>query len=329
MLPKIPLLEQQGQLNKLRNQSRSLDQEKARLRKATQEFEAFFKHYMLKTMRQTIPEDPLSKDLPLGASSGKDTFTDLFDMEIAKAGSGGKRSLSDILYRSMEKLVETQYNKTKPSEVKPRIEIAHPKQIRVTHRSLPIQRDTQPIQLPIQQSKPSVTKLKSEPESTAISVPKSTSQSNAQQSHDRILDTYRTHIDEAAAETKLDSALIASVIRAESDGDPNAVSKAGAKGLMQLADSTAQDYGVNNAFDPGENIRAGSRFLKSMVDKYKDVKLALAAYNAGPGNVDHYGGIPPFRETQKYVEKVTALAQTLSEKQSAHSPKVPLPAVDN
>ena len=127
--------------------------------------------------------------------------------------------------------------------------------------------------------------------------------------YDPILSRFGKIIDEAAGETRLDSALIASVIRAESAGDPKAVSKAGAKGLMPLIDTTAADLGVTDVYDPTENIRAGSRYLRRMLDRFGDLKLALAAYNAGPGNVDKYGGIPPFKETQAYVDRVMTHAQ--------------------
>lgn len=98
--------------------------------------------------------------------------------------------------------------------------------------------------------------------------------------------------------------LIKSVVQTESAGHPLAVSTAGAKGLMQLMDSTAQDLGVSDVFNPKENVLAGTRYLKQLLDKYGDEKTALAAYNAGPAAVDHYQGIPPFAETRDYVDRV-------------------------
>ncbi len=103
----------------------------------------------------------------------------------------------------------------------------------------------------------------------------------------------------------LDVDLLASVIRAESGGNPHAVSHAGAEGLMQLMPATAQQLGVEDRFHPEQNINGGTAYLDSLLTRYhENLELALAAYNAGPAAVDKYHGIPPYRETRAYVARV-------------------------
>lgn len=109
----------------------------------------------------------------------------------------------------------------------------------------------------------------------------------------------------AGAAHDLDADLLASVVREESDGQPRAVSRTGAEGLMQLMPGTAAQLGIADAFVPGENIRGGTAYLDGLLKRYhENLALALAAYNAGPGAVDRWHGIPPYRETQLYVARV-------------------------
>lgn len=116
---------------------------------------------------------------------------------------------------------------------------------------------------------------------------------------------YASIIKKAADKYKLPEKLIASIMKKESNFDANAVSPAGAQGLMQLMPGTARYLGVTNAFDPEQNIMGGAKYLRQMLKQFDDnISLALAAYNAGPGNVKKYNGIPPFKETMNYVSKV-------------------------
>jgi soluble lytic murein transglycosylase-like protein len=115
-------------------------------------------------------------------------------------------------------------------------------------------------------------------------------------------------IQEAAALYHVDPALVRAVVRVESAFDPDAVSTAGAQGLMQLMPELSTELGVQNPFDPRENIMAGTRYLAQLLNAYDaNVELALAGYNAGPGRVGQYDGIPPFPETQRYVKAITDL----------------------
>lgn len=116
---------------------------------------------------------------------------------------------------------------------------------------------------------------------------------------------FESIISSCAMEYGVDKSLVKAVIQAESGYNPNAVSRKGAAGLMQLMPKTAQDLKVSDSLNPAENIRGGVRYLKFLLDTFKgDVAMALAAYNAGLAKVAKYGGIPPYEETRNYVTRV-------------------------
>jgi soluble lytic murein transglycosylase-like protein len=135
--------------------------------------------------------------------------------------------------------------------------------------------------------------------------------------------TFRDLIAAAAKRHSVDADLIASVIAVESNFDPKAVSRKNARGLMQLLPETAERFGVKDIFDPQENIDAGTRYLKELLQKYNnDLALTLAAYNAGPERVQQYGRVPPYVETIKYVRRV----KSSYEKSKASAPPKAAPA---
>jgi len=112
-------------------------------------------------------------------------------------------------------------------------------------------------------------------------------------------------VEQYAGKSGVSSSLVRAVIKAESGGNPHAISSAGAKGLMQLMPATAKGLGVNDPLNPAENIEGGSKYLGQLMKKYRGNKeLALAAYNAGSGAVKKYGGVPPYKEPQHYIKKV-------------------------
>jgi soluble lytic murein transglycosylase-like protein len=120
---------------------------------------------------------------------------------------------------------------------------------------------------------------------------------------------FKADITAAAQKYGVDPALLAALVKAESNFNPQAQSGAGAKGLTQLMDATARGLGVTDAFDPAQSLDGGAKFLGGLLKQFHgNERLALAAYNAGPGAVQKYGGIPPYQETQRYVPKVLGYA---------------------
>lgn len=124
---------------------------------------------------------------------------------------------------------------------------------------------------------------------------------------------YIDAVDHASKAYKIEPELLFAVMQQESGGDPNAESHAGAKGLMQLIDSTAAEMGVQDPFDPVQNVHGGAKYLRQQIDSFGTLEHALAAYNAGPGAVRKYGGIPPYAETEDYVKRVTNIYGRLKE----------------
>ncbi|MEA2031375.1 MAG: transglycosylase SLT domain-containing protein [candidate division Zixibacteria bacterium] len=301
-------LKNPSKLNSLmKSKSQSIEQKKSKLRKATKQFESLFMYQILKAMRKTVKENSLTQDGSFSDSFGKDTFMDMFDVHLAEKMSGGPHSISNILYNSLVESIEPSSNSFESSG---------------TVHDLPLdKRNTVPLQK-------KMFELDSNPVRPKISVKVNPvrdlerTEMPQQSSSDSIISQYGHIINEAATANKVDSALICAVIRTESGGNPNAVSSAGAKGLMQLMDSTATEMGMNSAFDPHQNIHCGVKYLRKQLDRFGDLRLAVAAYNAGPGSVERYQGIPPFSETEEYVNRVMDAVKSYRKIMSPDNAKV-------
>jgi soluble lytic murein transglycosylase-like protein len=134
---------------------------------------------------------------------------------------------------------------------------------------------------------------------------------------------YKTIIKKAADRYEIDPALVKAVIMAESNYNPRAISKVGARGLMQLMPATAEALGVEDCFNPEHNIHGGVRYLRQLLDRFDgNIELALAAYNAGSRKVRKYNGIPPFRATQIYIEKVFVYYELYKKEMAGEREKV-------
>jgi len=248
------------------------EEQKAKLKAAAKDFEALFTQYMLKSMQETEKMD--SNDNNDGY--GKDIMTGLADTQLAKYMSDNSNlGIGNMLYRQLTgediegSLRGVNSSLRDGSLADPDILSQIFSDDRVRQRVL-----------------------------DKINVYSSGS----------ILENvgkYSDIVNEAADQYKLKPNLIKAVIAAESAGKTDSLSSKNAKGLMQLEDSTAKEMGVNNAFDPRENIMGGAKYLKGLLDKNSgNLDSALASYNAGPGAVEQYGGVPPFKETQNYIKRV-------------------------
>jgi len=230
-----------------------------------------FEALFIRYMLKTMRES-VDKSSLFGDGMGSDIFMSMFEEGVAdKMAEAGPFGVGNLLYESYQNMIDG------------------------TTEKAPVIKDGE--LMPINQDKIRFQSLKPKQ-----SLSKSTLKFKELES--AIIDSAR--------ENKIDPELIKAVIMRESGGDPNAVSAKGAKGLMQLMDGTAKMLGVSDPFDIKQNINAGAKYLSNLLKKFDgDLKKALAAYNAGPSAVMKYNGIPPYEETQNYVNNIMASVRGL------------------
>jgi len=240
-------------------------EEKLKIAKTAKDFESLMTSMMIKSMNQTTEEGMFGNE-----SFGGDVLDTVFETELAKQMTKGNgMGIAEVLYKKItnEELDPAIfYQNLNPAEAVKKVSI---EKINIKANSDNVDG--------IQPSNESLKRL----------------------------DYYDTIIDKASQEYGIDENLIKSVILAESAANSKAVSPVGAKGLMQLMDSTASDLGVENSLDPQQNVMGGAKYLSKMLRQYNgDLDLSLAAYNAGPGAVNKYNGVPPYEETKNYISRI-------------------------
>ena len=256
------------------------DKQVEQLRKACADFESIFIAKMFKSMRESSEENSI-----FGDGFGADLYQGLFEEKVSeKLAQSGGLGIGKALFDQLSEKI-TNRSTTGEGSISIRKAILEQSTAKLK-QTMPAEAETFSIQSAAMRA------------TTAGSQPL----------YDRIKGFH--HLVAAAAQKyALPMHLIYGVIAQESAGDPQAVSKVGAKGLMQLMDETASDLGVKDSFDPQQNVMGGAQYLREQLDRFDgDLKRALAAYNAGPGNVEKYQGIPPFSETRNYVTKVLSYA---------------------
>lgn len=242
--------------------------EKAKLAKASQDFETLMTSMMLKSMKQSGEGISESEE-----GFGGDVMDGLFQNELASYFTKSRGlGIAGMLYK---KLTGEELDGKKLKEL-------------------------------ISGEKAGITAgADKNDKAPAVKIPSSGSSITPSGKSLNRIEKYDDIIESASKEFGIDKNIIKSVILTESAGNERAQSVAKAKGLMQMLDSTARSMGVKNIWDPRENIYGGTKYLSQMLQKYDgDLKLALAAYNAGPGNVNKYNGVPPFTETRNYITRV-------------------------
>lgn len=313
--------------------ARAARRQEGRLRRAVAGFEAQFLSLLLKSMRKTIPQSGL-----LGSGGlEQSTWQEFMDQAVAdSAARRGGLGITEMLLKALQPPGQSggdPYGFLPLPDEKPRslaLERPGPMTLPETFRSLAgMERGASsgPLAALDAVDSPGIARARAAVgatspvdryrETASATTPADPAASAAAASAlepglmDR-LGVFDQRIREAAAEAGLRPNLVRAVAAVESSLKPLARSSRGALGLMQLMPATARELGVENPFDVGENLRAGARYLRQLLERFDgDTRLALAGYNAGPGTVQRYGAVPPYGETRRYIEKVVDLLDKL------------------
>lgn len=277
--------------------------EAEKIRDAARQFEALFLAYLYQTMRETVPASPFSEGQ--SGSMYEEMFTPSLGDNMAKGGGIG---LAELMVKHFEaggaRTAAAALRNVRAEDIPPGGRSSVTGALGGGYRS-----DVGHSALPgaFAPAAPNSGLQAAPADRTAVAAPQI-----GRKKMPELADNVRQALDRAAEQTGVDRDLLQAVVVIESGGNPQAESHRGARGLMQLMAGTARELGVTNIFDPGENVLAGARYLKRMLVAHGgDERLALAAYNAGPGNVRRHGGVPPFPETQKYIERVLDIRKRL------------------
>ncbi len=307
----------------------------ARLRAAAKQFEGLFVQTLLKSMRGTVPMSDL-----IDNSGEIETYQQLLDEEMAQnIGGQGGLGIADLITErylaAARGEAPTDTRKSAPprgaiptatAAPLPPVAAARSAEAGLAAPARALPPAPAPAPVPVRQRVLATATARQALQAYGAAAPQTSPaladsadslRARAATLGKAAADTVRAHgpaIEAAARETGLEPELVLAVILQESGGNARAVSPRGARGLMQLMPATARELGVRDPHDPQDGIRGGARYLAQMRERYDgDLTLALAAYNAGPGNVDRAGGnVPPFRETQQYVARITDMLHRLT-----------------
>lgn len=288
--------------------SPSDEQQKAKLAKAAKEFESVFVSYMLKTMRESMT----TEDSFGGDNFGGDVLSSVFDTELARQMSKNSSfGLGEMIYRKL-----TGEDLPKQSSI-PGVK-ATPAAIEPTSSS--VKTNAKPTAVALTGGATTKTDKNVAAAKSSSAAEQAVASKQIPASVQDRLQQYDAIIRDAADTTGVSAHLIKAVIASESGGNAKAHSSKNAKGLMQLVDTTASDMGVQNVWDPKENIQGGTKYLQQLLDKFDgNVEHAVASYNAGPAAVEKYGGVPPYKETKAYVNRVLGYLKVFEQQEGGTS----------